>query len=311
MRRDGGDRARTGIGRRRGAASCLLAVVAALALVAVVRGQGRDAPTSALAASQAAQAAPRSLLRVAAYNIKHGRGMDGRVDLPRIAEVLRSLDADVITLQEVDDRTERTAGVDQVAVLADLLGYRGFHGPHRPYQGGHYGNAALTRLPVREAVTHAIPPASGSELAVLEVSVEAEGGQPVSVVSVHLAGSVDERLAQADALTRLFADRPRPVVLAGDSNGRPGGAVLRRLATDWAAVAKEEPSETYPSDAPDREIDFVMVRAADDIEVVEHHVVAEALASDHRPIVATLRLEVGWRPAPHPRHSGSFGKERR
>ena len=47
-------------------------------------------------------------LRVAAYNVKHGQGMDGVVDLERIADVLRPLDADVITLQEIDSGTERT-----------------------------------------------------------------------------------------------------------------------------------------------------------------------------------------------------------
>ena len=61
-------------------------------------------------------------LRIAAYNVKHGLGMDGVVDLERIADVLRSLDADVITLQEIDSGTERTERVDQAARLGELLG---------------------------------------------------------------------------------------------------------------------------------------------------------------------------------------------
>ena len=67
----------------------------------------------------------QSTLRIAAYNIRHGRGMDGEVDLARIADVLRALDADVITLQEVDNRTERTGRVDQTAVLAEEESERG------------------------------------------------------------------------------------------------------------------------------------------------------------------------------------------
>lgn len=230
-------------------------------------------------------------LRVAAYNIRHGRGMDDRVDLERIAEVIRALNADVVTLQEVDDRTERTGDVDQVGVLADLLGYRGIHGPHRPYQGGFYGNAVLTRLPVREVIVHAIPSASGSALSVLEVEVEMESGRAVSVVSVHLAGTTEERLAQADAVTGLFREHDHPVVLAGDFNGRPGGPVLERLASDWALARKSGPPDTYPSDIPDREIDFLMARRSDRIEVVEHRVVPELVASDHRPILAVLHIE--------------------
>ena len=229
-------------------------------------------------------------LRVVAYNIKHGRGMDDRVDLQRVARVLRGLDADVIALQEVDDRTERTDRVDQVAVLAEALGYRGFHGPHRPYQGGHYGNAILTRLPVREVRTRPIPPASGSALAVLEVRVDLPSGATASVVSVHLAGSVDERMAQAEAVTASFAGAGHPVVLAGDFNGRPGGPVVTSLAEDWRVATKSGSPYTYPADAPDREIDFVMIRPSDALEVLEHRVMPESMAADHRPLLAVLRL---------------------
>jgi len=52
-------------------------------------------------------------LRIAAYNVKHGLGMDSVIDLDRIADVLRPLEADVITLQEIDSGTERTDGVNQ------------------------------------------------------------------------------------------------------------------------------------------------------------------------------------------------------
>ena len=243
-------------------------------------------------------AAAQDTLRVAAWNIRHGRGMDGEVDLERIAEVLRALDADVITLQEVDDRTERTGGVDQVGVLAELLGYEGIHGPHRAYQGGFYGNAVLTRLPLIDARTHAIPPASGTALSVLEVRVDAGSGQPVSVVSVHLAGSEAERAAQADSVTSWFAAGDRPVVLAGDFNDRPDGPVLGRLRRDWRVLTKTGSPLTFPADAPDREIDFVMVPRAGEgaragaptIEVLEHRVIDEAVAADHRPILVVLRI---------------------
>lgn len=279
-----GVEAPSGSVRTRGGRSVAVALLALLALPGVDALTGVDALSVSDVHAQ-------SVLRVAAYNIKHGRGMDGRVDLERIADVIRSLDADIVTLQEVDDRTERTGRVDQVAVLAELLGYEGVHGPHRPYQGGFYGNAVLTRLPMRDAVVHPIPPASGSALSVLEVSVETESGPPVSVVSVHLAGTTEERVAQADAVTEFFRGHDHPVVLAGDFNGRPGGPVLERLSADWTVALKSGPPDTYPSDAPDREIDFLMARRSDRVEVVEHRVVLEPVASDHRPILAVLRIE--------------------
>lgn len=229
-------------------------------------------------------------LRVAAWNIRHGEGMDHAVDLSRIAGVLGRLDADVITLQEVDQGTDRTGRVDQVAVLAERLGYRGIHGAHRPFQGGAYGNAILTRLPVRASRTHRIPPAAGSALAVLEVEVAVPGLGPVSVVSVHLAGSVDERTAQADAITGLFAAAGRPVILAGDFNGRPDDAAVAWLSARWRRLDKVGPRHTFPADRPDREIDFVMVATDAGLEAIDHRVLPEPMASDHRPILAELRV---------------------
>jgi endonuclease/exonuclease/phosphatase family metal-dependent hydrolase len=221
-----------------------------------------------------APAGAQGTLRVVAYNIRHGQGMDDRVDLRRVAETLRALGADVITLQEVDDRTERTGGVDQTAVLADLL----------------------TRLPVVSQTTHRIPPASESGLSVHEVVVEAAPGRRVSVVSVHLAGTAAERMAQADTVTVRFADRAHPVILAGDFNGRPDDEVVGRLRGAWRVAVKRGDPRTYPADRPSREIDFVMWRPGAEgseagLRLLRNFVGEERLASDHRPVVADFRLE--------------------
>jgi len=45
---------------------------------------------------------------------------------------------------------------------------------------------------------------------------------------------------------------------------------------------------TFPADKPAREIDFVLYRPADRIELIEYRVVDERLASDHRPVLAVI-----------------------
>ena len=61
-------------------------------------------------------------LRVMTWNIRHGEGLDGRVDLERIAAVIRASGADLVGLQEVDRGVRRTGGVDMPAELARLTG---------------------------------------------------------------------------------------------------------------------------------------------------------------------------------------------
>ena len=59
-------------------------------------------------------------LRVLTYNIHHAAGTDGKVDIERIARVIQSAKPDLVALQEVDQATKRSGGVDQLARLAEL-----------------------------------------------------------------------------------------------------------------------------------------------------------------------------------------------
>ena len=54
-------------------------------------------------------------LRVMSYNVHVGIGMDKRLDLRRVAEVIRRERPDLVGLQEIDRGTERTGRVDLVS----------------------------------------------------------------------------------------------------------------------------------------------------------------------------------------------------
>lgn len=231
----------------------------------------------------------QSTLRVAAYNIKHGQGMDGVVDLERVAEVLRALDADVITLQEIDRGVERTGGVDQAARLGELLGMESVFGDFMPYQGGEYGMAVLSRLPILGSKNHRLPEGAEPRSA-LEVQVTGPGGHALSIIGIHFYRTEEERLAQAEALILALERTAHPVILVGDFNSTRGDRVMSRLAESWSIVTKDGSPLTFPSDEPNREIDFVLLRPAAAFEVMEHRVIDEMLASDHRPLLVVLRL---------------------
>ena len=87
-------------------------------------------------------------LRVMTYNIHHGEGLDGKVDLLRIAQLIQREGADIVALQEVDKGVARTARRDLPAELAALTGMTCVFSNNFPFQGGEYGNAVLTRFPV-------------------------------------------------------------------------------------------------------------------------------------------------------------------
>ena len=89
-------------------------------------------------------------LRVMTYNIHAAKGVDAKVDLARIADVIRSYGPDLVALQEVDVHRARTGAIDQARELGDALGMTAVFAPTLERDGGHYGIATLSKLPVLE-----------------------------------------------------------------------------------------------------------------------------------------------------------------
>jgi len=76
----------------------------------------------------------------------------------------------------------------------------------------------------------------------------------------------------------------------GDFNSTRGDPVMSFLGESWSVLDKDGSPLTFPSDEPVREIDFVLTRPADAFEVLEHRVIDEKVASDHRPLLVVLRV---------------------
>ena len=157
---------------------------------------------------------------VLSWNIQFGLGVDGRVDLGRIAATCRALgDADVLCLQEVSvgfGELAPAAAADQVAALAALFpGYEPVFVPAIDRPGApsrrRFGNLILSRLPVLDVVAHALPrPAEPAVMTMQRHALEATvavGDGAVRVVTTHLEfHSLAQRAAQAGRLGDLGAE---------------------------------------------------------------------------------------------------------
>ncbi len=231
-------------------------------------------------------------LRVLAYNIHHGEGMDSVLDLHRIAALIREVDPDLVAVQEVDSVTTRTGGVDQAAELGRLTEMEPRYGRFMPYQGGAYGMALLSRWPISQAVNVRLPEGAEPRSAMSVVVISPKSGRALRFVGIHFYRTAEERMAQAEALDRALAGGDTATILAGDFNSTPGSAVMARLSDSWSVVGKGEDHFTFPSYGPDREIDFVLFRPADAFEVISQRLIDEPVASDHRPVV----VDLAWKP---------------
>jgi len=228
-----------------------------------------------------------SVLRVGTYNVCHGLGLDRRLDLQRTAAVLRRLDADVITVQEVDLGCRRSGGIDQAAELARLTGMAWCFAPAIVFQGGLYGHLVLSRLPVLSWQAHALP---GEEpRCVLAVDLNWDG-QVIRFCGTHLDLDPGQRHLSLPILQQVAERRGVPFVLAGDFNSTPDSAIIRHFATVWQTGGSPDGQATYPADAPTAQIDHVLAGPAGCWRTLSTEVVADAVASDHRPVRVELAL---------------------
>lgn len=260
-----------------------------------IDGPTFEAPLPAVAAGFVSRPPAPTTMRVMSYNIHHGEGLDKKVELERIAKLIVEQQADLVALQEVDRGVERTAQRDLPAELAKLTGMAVSFERNIIYQGGDYGNAILTRFPIKSSKnTHYKMLRAGEQRGVLQLVLDVRG-RDVLVMNTHLDHRPDdsERLINVDELRAIVeAARPMPVILCGDFNATPGSRTIAKLngfLTDAWEVVGPGPGLTFPVLQPAKRLDYIWI-SRDSIEPLEVAVLYSE-ASDHLPVIAELRLK--------------------
>ena len=243
-----------------------------------------------------------AMIRVLTYNVHRCVGVDRRLDVSRVADVIAAQAPDIVALQELDVGRARTGGVDQAHRIAQRLGMAFHFNAALKVEEELYGDAILTALPERLVKAGPIP--GHPRLPRLEprgalwVSVEADGVE-LQVINTHLGLMPREQRGQAAALAGEAwlgaAPADAPVVLLGDFNAAPRSAVYRlltrRLTDARRAARPTHRAPTFPSTLPVLEIDHVFVGGAVTVEAVRTPTDALArVASDHLPLVVDLTL---------------------
>ena len=232
-------------------------------------------------------------VRVATYNIHTCVGVDRRYDPGRISMVLREIDADIASLQEVDARrpVERHAG--QWAYLGAATGCRVIIGTGVRQPRGRFGNAILTRFPVLAARLIDLTVAGYEPRAAIDAEVLI-GERVLRVIATHFGLHAAERRQQANRLMAALGEavpasrrKAHAVLLMGDLNewrGRRGAirSLDRRLGPSTAA-------RTFPSWMPLLSLDRIYAggpAVLRDVDVYRSPLAR--LASDHLPLVGSL-----------------------
>ena len=237
-------------------------------------------------------------IRIATYNIHKCVGIDRRFSPDRIAEVLQEVDADVVALQEVLCHRTADKRDHQAEFIAEELGSDFFLGENRRIKGGLYGNAVLSKLPVRHAQNFDISINKREPRGCLLTEIALGGRENLQFFNVHLGTSFFERRLQVHKLLHAhvlehtkFAGKR---IVAGDFNEWTKGLTTRLFKTKFQCVdAKTHlgKARTFPGILPVFHLDHIYFDSNFRLANAFLHKSRTALiASDHLPIVAEFEF---------------------
>lgn len=233
-------------------------------------------------------------LRILTYNIYHGEATDGSIDMDLFASIINEVKPDLVALQEVDKNAKRTGVIDITKELSERTGLKGHFVKHRDFQGGEYGNAILSRFPVKDIhVIHGYK-STPNGITIPNTRIKLPKGREIIFNCTHLSTKLEDRQAQAKQLLDYYhALEGKPMIITGDLNAEPHHAEIKMLLKEFA-----ESDTTFENTFSTRtglvkKIDYILHPRNDQWEVLETKVLCRGDASDHCAFFAVLR----YRPA--------------
>lgn len=226
---------------------------------------------------------PAEPIRILSYNIRNAKGMDNVTNYKRIANIITASKASIVALQELDSVTQRSKGVDVLKELAEATGMYASYGAAIAFQGGKYGVGILSKEKPLNQQTIALP---GTEEPRVLLMVEFEN---YVVFCTHFSLTEKDRIGSVKIIEEAIKAYQKPVLLAGDLNDTPGSTMMQLLQHQFQLLSSN--AFSFPSDKPDRCIDYILMHHKQKVSVLQAEVLNEPVASDHRPVMVQLNWQ--------------------
>ncbi|WP_343115773.1 endonuclease/exonuclease/phosphatase family protein [Ostreiculturibacter nitratireducens] len=229
-------------------------------------------------------------LRLASYNVHKCVGTDRKRDPGRIVDVLNSVSADVMALQEVDRRMPpRPAALPREMIERDT-DYAALPFGLTEESLGWHGQTLLTRTGTEALAIKRIELPGLEPRGAIMAELALPDGRELRVVGVHLGLIRRYRLMQLSAIrAALSRRRDLPTVIIGDFNEWSTHGGVDPIADTFRIHA---PGHSFHANRPVAALDRVALGRGlhlRDAGVVD--IPLARIASDHLPIWADVRLD--------------------
>ena len=256
-------------------------------LLAVVTAYAEEVPVRSPDQGSVRLAEGDATFRIMSYNVKHGLGMDKRLDVRRMCEVVKQANPAYVGLQEIDQMTSRVSGTNTCRIVGEACGMHATFAAAMPHRGGEYGNVLLSKEKPLSVKKYPLPrPKPKREPRVLVMCEFADRW----VGTMHLNGEKTAENTVVPLIRRAVEEcaATKPVFVTGDWNTQPGSDMLKRMQEFLTILSKTNATTVVRGNHC---IDYVAVDKAHakDFVVADAQVVPELVVSDHRPIYVDIK----------------------
>lgn len=214
------------------------------------------------------------MTKIVNWNIRHGLGRDGKIDIKRVAELLAEFDADFYTIQEVDRFMPRSERVDQLSYIANTLGYHSHFVQTVWVRTGEYGIATFSKEPILNKKEFRLGKKKSNNHTIMMTETQLH-----KIVNLHAPPPWDE---QETWWNKFMKNDFSNTILSGDFNNYPDSKVLENILSQGTYSSLNE-VETFEDGTI---LDYTLVPNSLKIESQE---VVQTDFSDHNILVTTLQ----------------------
>ena len=250
----------------------------------------------------------RERLRIATWNIHKGVcgwGPMRRLEIHNLASAIRTLQTDLVFLQEVRSFNNREALRFAQTSLgwpdqpqADFLAPEGYTAAYRTNaftKDGEHGNALLSRLPMGEIGHHDVSDHRFEQRGLLHVPVRWQGTQVHAIVA-HFGLIHSSRVRQVKKLAEFVEQNvppDEPVLVAGDFNdwGEKLDKDMKAIGLHRASCQQLKRAATFPARWPVFTLDRAYIRGLECVATEVPRGPGWQRMSDHLPLVMEFELE--------------------
>lgn len=229
-------------------------------------------------------------IRVMSFGIK-----SGTVDMNAVADIVNSLNPDLLVIREIDSATTRSGNPvkDFPKILSGLINMPNYvYAPAfvDPFQNGQYGTVVYSKYPITEKAKYKLASTASEKGPLAIVKVKVNNQYDLVFAGTHLSASAAIRDPQANQLLDIMSTYGNvPVIVAGNFNDKATtGTVYQKFASQYTF-----PCVTcqlnYPKAAPTGNSDMLMFKPSDRFRVLSY-TLGTASTSDHLPVVADLQM---------------------